>query len=42
MTELIKGYAENLSFGSMTGDETDASDIPFVDADTGEIIEPLK
>lgn len=42
MTELIKGYAENLSFGSVAGDDTDASDIPFVDADTGEIIEPLK
>ena len=42
MTELIKGYAENLTANALIGDEDAAGDGSFVDAETGEIIEPLK
>lgn len=38
MVEQVKEYAANLTIASLAGTE----DAPFVDAETGEIIEPLK
>ena len=41
MVDLIKGYAGNLTANALIGDE-DSGDGSFVDAETGEVIEPLK
>ena len=38
MVEQVKAYAANLTIASLAGD----GDTPFVDAETGEVIEPLK
>lgn len=42
MTELIKGYAEHLTAGALADDDAAPEDVPFVDTETGEVIEPLK
>lgn len=42
MTELIKGYASNLTANVLIGDEDAGGSGTFVDAETGEVIEPLK
>lgn len=39
MTESVKNYAANLTMAALAGVDEDA---PFVDAETGEVIEPLK
>ena len=39
MTESVKNYAANLTMAALAGVDEDAS---FVDAETGEVIEPLK
>jgi hypothetical protein len=41
MVDLIKGYADNLTSNALIEDE-DSGDGSFVDAETGEVIEPLK
>lgn len=42
MTELIKNYASNLTANALIEEEDNDGDGTFVDAETGEIIEPLK
>lgn len=39
MTESVKNYAANLTMSALAEGNDDA---PFVDAETGEVIEPLK
>lgn len=39
MTESVKAYAANLTTADFAGAD---DDVPFVDAETGEVIEPLK
>ena len=39
MTESVKNYAANLTMSALAEGSDDA---PFVDAETGEVIEPLK
>lgn len=39
MTESMKAYAANLTTADFAGAD---DEVPFVDAETGEVIEPLK
>lgn len=42
MNKLIQSYAAGLTVSDMTEEEVSEEDNPFVDTETGEVIEPLK